>query len=154
MSGATRANLTRVLIVEDNADLSDGLATLLRAAGHTVAVEHEAGGALVRARLFRPDVVLADIGLPGTMDGYELARTLRSDPDLGHCYLVALTGYAYPKDVAKAREAGFDEHMAKPADIAAILNVIARAWLPQPASRASTFSETSRERGRRVEPQE
>src|SRR5262245_43483493 len=106
MNVPSRPNLTRVLIVEDNVDLSDGLATLLRAAGHTVAVAHEAEPALVRARLFRPDVVLADIGLPGGMDGYELARTLRQDSDLQGCYLVALTGYAYPKDIAKARAAG------------------------------------------------
>jgi CheY-like chemotaxis protein len=153
MSGSPPDTLTRVLIVEDNVDLSDGLATLLRAAGHAVAVAHEAEAALVRARLFHPDVVLADIGLPGGMDGYELARTLRRDPRLGECYLVALTGYAYPKDVARAREAGFDEHMAKPADIGAILNVIKRAWQPRPSPRTLGFRETPRDRGRESEPQ-
>ena len=83
MSGSPRTNVTRVLIVEDNVALSAGLATLLRGAGHTVAVAHEAEAALVRARLFRPDVVLADIGLPGGMDGYELAKTLRREPEIG-----------------------------------------------------------------------
>ena len=155
MSGSPRTNITRVLIVEDNVDLSDGLATLLRAAGHAVAVAHEAEAALVRARLFRPDVVLADIGLPGEMDGYELAKTLRREPEIGECYLVALTGYAYPKDVAKAREAGFDEHMAKPADIGAILNVIKRAWSPRPTPRSMGFRETpGGDRSRGSEPQE
>jgi two-component system, chemotaxis family, CheB/CheR fusion protein len=66
-----------------------------------------------RAHELRPEVVLCDIGLPGT-DGYEVARALRRDDALEGVYLVALTGYARPEDVQRASEAGFDAHLAKP----------------------------------------
>jgi CheY-like chemotaxis protein len=71
-------------------------------------------------------MILCDIGLPG-LDGYEVARRLRSEKTLASVYLVALTGYALPEDLAKAKEAGFDEHIAKPASLERIEQILASA---------------------------
>jgi CheY-like chemotaxis protein len=117
----------RILVVEDHADMSEALALLLRRAGHSVDVAHDGEGALVTARQLRPEIVVSDIGLPGVMDGYELARAFRADPELRTCYLVALTAYAFATDVEKARQAGFEEHVAKPVPVQAVLDLIERA---------------------------
>jgi CheY-like chemotaxis protein len=117
----------RVLIVEDYDDMSEALAILLRAAGHSAAVACDVKAALATAHQFGPDVVISDIGLPGEIDGYGLARAFRQDPDLQGSYLVALTAYAYASDAEKARQAGFDEHVAKPAAAELLLEVVERA---------------------------
>jgi CheY-like chemotaxis protein len=75
---------------------------------------------MAKARAFAPDVVLCDIGLPG-MTGYEVARALRAGGGL----LVAVSGYAQPEDVARAVEAGFDAHVAKPPDLGEIERLLA-----------------------------
>jgi len=106
----------RVLIVEDNVDAAASLRLLLARAGHDAVVAHDGHSGLVRAREFRPEVILCDIGLPG-MDGYELARVIRADEDLGATSLIALSGYAMPEDLEKAAEAGFDRHLAKPPNL-------------------------------------
>jgi CheY-like chemotaxis protein len=80
---------------------------------HVVEVAFTGPEGLEKARSFRPQVVLCDIGLPG-MDGYELARRMRSDPSLRSIPLVALSGYASAEDVEMAMAAGFDRHLAKP----------------------------------------
>jgi CheY-like chemotaxis protein len=92
---------------------------------HRVEIANDGLQGLVKARQFAPDVVLCDIGLPG-MTGYAVARAMRADPDLGHIALVAMTGYAETEDVARARESGFDEHLAKPASIEEIEAVFAK----------------------------
>ncbi|HKV09558.1 MAG TPA: response regulator, partial [Thermoanaerobaculia bacterium] len=71
---------------------------------------------LGRARELRPEVVLCDIGLPGELDGYGVARAFRADPDLASARLIALTGYGQEEDRRRALEAGFDTHLTKPAD--------------------------------------
>jgi PAS domain S-box-containing protein len=103
----------RVLVVEDNLDAAETLRELLLAWGHQAEVANDGPEGLEKARDFRPDVVLCDIGLPG-MDGYELARAIRSDPVLASVSLVALTGYASAEDQRRAARAGFDRHLAKP----------------------------------------
>ncbi len=80
---------------------------------HVVEVAHDGPEALHKAREFRPEVVLCDIGLP-SMSGYDVARAFREDESLRGSFLVALTGYALPEDQRKALEAGFDYHIAKP----------------------------------------
>jgi CheY-like chemotaxis protein len=85
----------------------------LELAGHEVQLSADGADGVEKSRQFRPEVVLCDIGLPG-LSGYEVARLLRSDPTTSSLYLVALSGYALPEDVAKARAAGFDLHLAKP----------------------------------------
>ena len=76
------------------------------------------------AREHAPDVVLCDIGLPG-MSGYDVARTFRADPELSGVPLVAVSGYALPEDLARASEAGFVRHMAKPPSLEKIERVLA-----------------------------
>jgi len=116
----------RVLIVEDNADAADSLRDALELEGHEVAVAYDGAAGVARARELRPDVVLCDLGLPG-LDGYEVARRLRSDATLRATLLVALSGYAQPEDRTRAAEAGFDRHLAKPPDFAQLAEVLQAA---------------------------
>jgi CheY-like chemotaxis protein len=83
--------------------------------GHEAKVAHDGPTAIARVRADRPDVVLCDIGLPG-MSGYEVARQLRADGGVEPMKLIAVSGYAQPEDVARAADAGFDGHVAKPLD--------------------------------------
>jgi two-component system CheB/CheR fusion protein len=103
----------RILVIEDNADAAESLREVLELGEHTVEVAFSGAEGIAKARSFRPEVVLCDIGLPA-MDGYEVARVMRADPLLRSTKLVALTGYAAAEDVAMARDAGFDAHLAKP----------------------------------------
>ena len=119
----------RVLVVDDNADAAAMLAMVLEAAGHRTAVEHGSQAALARARSEAPDVCILDIGLPD-MDGHELARRLRAQPETANAVLIAVTGYGHESDRRKSFDAGFDEHLVKPADparLSAILAAIARS---------------------------
>jgi CheY-like chemotaxis protein len=102
----------RVLVVDDNVDSADTLGTLVTIWGHEVRLAHDGPSTLVMARSFQPEVILLDIGLPG-MSGYDVARALR-EQGLGGRRLVALTGWSQDEDRERAREAGFDEHLAKP----------------------------------------
>ncbi|WP_242343370.1 ATP-binding protein [Anaeromyxobacter terrae] len=114
----------RVLVIEDNVDAADTLRDALELGAHVVTVAYCGPEGLAKARPFRPDVVICDIGLP-EMDGYAVARAMRADAELGRVTLIALTGYAQPEDVAKARAAGFDAHLAKPPSIEALERVLA-----------------------------
>jgi PAS domain S-box-containing protein len=116
----------RVMVVDDNVDAAQMLAALLEVQGHAVCVEYDAKGALERARRERPDVLLLDIGLPD-MDGYELARSLRAQPESADATLVALTGYGQSQDRKEAEQAGFDHYLVKPADMDQVNEVLAEA---------------------------
>jgi signal transduction histidine kinase len=109
----------RVLVVDDNVDAAESLCDVVVFLGHAAEAVHDGATAIARVREQHPDVVLCDIGLPG-MDGYEVARTIRAEPGLAGVRLVAVSGYAQPEDRARARSAGFDAHVAKPADPADI----------------------------------
>jgi PAS domain S-box-containing protein len=111
--GATKP--LRILVVDDNVDAAAMLAMMLEAAGHEVLVEHAPEQALVRARETKPQVCLLDIGLPG-MDGNELARRLRAQPETAGAMLIAVTGYGQECDRKRTLEAGFDHHLVKPID--------------------------------------
>jgi signal transduction histidine kinase/ActR/RegA family two-component response regulator len=124
-AGTAPDNL-RVLVVDDNADAAQMLAALLEVQGHDVSVEYDARGALARARSEHPDVLLLDIGLPD-MDGYELARRLRAQPENAAATLVALTGYGQNQDREEAHQAGFDHYLVKPADLNEVNEVLALA---------------------------
>jgi CheY-like chemotaxis protein len=112
-AGAPEARPRRILVIEDNVDAAESLKDVLEFHAHAVELAFTGPEGIEKARAFRPDVVLCDIGLPG-MDGYEIARAMRADPELRGARLVALTGYAAPEDVARSRDAGFDVHLAKP----------------------------------------
>jgi PAS domain S-box-containing protein len=115
----------RVLVIDDDQDVANGLKLTLESDGHDVAVAYNGLRGLEKARAFRPEVVFCDIGMPG-LDGYEVARAFRADPALRDVVLVALTGYAQPADRERARRTGFDEHLAKPADMTLIQAILAR----------------------------
>jgi CheY-like chemotaxis protein len=116
----------RVLVAEDERDSADTLALLLRLWGHQAAVTYDGQSALDSAPLYRPDVVLLDIALPG-LDGWELARRLRRLPGGGDFLLVALTGHGYEPDLRRSQEAGIDLHFLKPADPAELEQLLAQA---------------------------
>jgi CheY-like chemotaxis protein len=113
--GAIGGARRRVLVVDDNVDAAHSLARLLEAAGHDVSAVYDGLAALSQASQLRPDVILLDIGLPG-LDGYEVARRLRSRPETAAALLVALTGYGQDEDRRRSQEAGFDHHLVKPVE--------------------------------------
>jgi PAS domain S-box-containing protein len=113
----------RVLVVDDNADALDLMAEALAELGQEPIKALDPTTALERAKSVHPAIALIDIGLP-VMDGYELARRLRQMPELSGCKLVAVTGYGQSADKARAREAGFDEHLVKPVTIEQVMAVI------------------------------
>jgi PAS domain S-box-containing protein len=119
----------RVLVIDDDRDVATGLKLALEIDGHEVQVAFDGARGLEAVRAFAPDFVLCDIGMPG-MDGYEVARAIRACPELAGVFLVALTGYAQAVDRDKARRTGFDEHLAKPADMARIHALLSRARAP------------------------
>jgi PAS domain S-box-containing protein len=114
-----KASPRRVLIVDDNADAANSLAALLNLQGHETRAVFTGQEALECVESFRPHVALIDIGLP-KMDGYELAQRLRERPDRAPLRLVALTGYGQLEDRKRSQAAGFDEHLVKPVDLAAL----------------------------------
>ena len=105
----------RVLVVEDNRDVRDMLRLQLEMDGHDVEEAGDGQAAVRMATRMKPDVALVDIGLP-ILDGYEVARRIRNSAEGGAIRLIAVTGYAQPDDVERAKQAGFDEHLAKPVD--------------------------------------
>jgi signal transduction histidine kinase/CheY-like chemotaxis protein len=125
----TPARPVRVLVVEDNLDAAESLATLLRLWGHEVRVVHDGLDALDEARAYRPEVVLLDIGLPG-LDGYQVAERLRSEVGLDHALLVAMTGYGQPEDRRRSREAGIHHHFVKPVEPFVLRNLLAEVASP------------------------
>jgi CheY-like chemotaxis protein len=98
---------------------------VLQLSGHETASVYTAADALEHAAVFKPDVVLLDIGLPG-MDGYEVAQRLRELPGLRGIKLVAVTGYGRSDDRLRARDAGFDDHLTKPVEFEVLDRTLAR----------------------------
>jgi CheY-like chemotaxis protein len=115
----------RILVIEDNRDAAESMKILLGLVGHRVETASTGAAGVDVARAFHPQVVLCDIGLPGGMDGYAVARALRQEPALASAHLIALTGYAQEEDQRCAREAGFDRHLVKPVDFADLQAVLA-----------------------------
>jgi CheY-like chemotaxis protein len=114
---------TRVLLVDDNRDAADTLGRLLELWGYEVRTAYDGPGALNQVQAFCPDVVLLDLAMPG-MDGYEVARRLRSLPAFEKVLIVALTGNAQARDRRLSREAGIDHHLVKPLDTDVLLQLI------------------------------
>ena len=118
---ASRAR--HILVIEDNTDFREGIRLLLESWGHRVEEASNGAQGLETVRRERPEIVLIDLGLPG-VDGYAVARALRSAPGGEALLLVAITGYGRASDRRQAQEAGFDAHLTKPvspSDLAAIL---------------------------------
>lgn len=103
----------RILIIDDISDIAVTLCSLLSYLGHKVITALSGPEGIIKAKEFRPNVLLCDIGLPG-MNGYEVARSFQSNNELKDVYLIALSGYAQPEDLERSRSAGFNLHLAKP----------------------------------------
>jgi two-component system, sensor histidine kinase len=112
---ATFTSPRRVLLVEDNRDIVELIQMQLEMWGHEVSTAADGPSGLQEALRLRPDVALVDVGLPG-MDGYDVARQIRSAEGGDRIRLVAMTGYGRPEDRDRALAAGFDAHLVKPVD--------------------------------------
>jgi CheY-like chemotaxis protein len=123
MRAPAAAQRLRVLVVDDNSDTADTLAALLKLEGHLVRLAHDGPTALATADNFHPDAVVLDRGLPG-MDGFEVARRLRDRNGGPKPLLVAVSGYGRDEDRQRARQAGFDHHLVKPAEIGALTSLL------------------------------
>jgi PAS domain S-box-containing protein len=115
----------RVLVVDDNVDAAEMLREFLTALGHESVVAHDGPSALALATTFKPEVALLDLGLP-VMNGFELARRLREHLGPDQVRLIAITGYGQEADHARAQEVGFEDHLMKPIELAALLPLLAK----------------------------
>jgi len=109
----------RVVIIDDNRDAATMLSLLIERLGGSARAAHDAETGLAVIADFHPEMVFLDIGMPG-MDGYETVRRIRGTPSLSHLMVVAITGWGQPQDKQRALEAGFDAHLTKPVDPAAL----------------------------------
>lgn len=119
------------MLIEDNKDVADALADLIDLIGLDIDVAYDGQSALARAIATPPDLVICDIGLPGGMDGYAVARALLAEPRLHHTRLIAISGYSQPKDHADAKQAGFDRLLPKPITVELL-----KALLNEPAPKS------------------
>jgi PAS domain S-box-containing protein len=113
----------RILIADDNRDSADTLATMLQMVGHDVRVCYDGVNALTQAELFRPEVMLLDIGMP-VLNGLELATRIRERPWGTQMRLIALTGWGQPEDLLRSQEAGFNHHLVKPVELSRLQELI------------------------------
>jgi CheY-like chemotaxis protein len=120
------ARRLRVLIAEDDRDTVASLEALLQDEGHEAVSVYHGGDVKIVVAMFRPDVVLLDIGMPG-MTGYDVARELNQAYGSARPVLIAITGWAKSADRLMAIHAGFDHHVAKPYDPRALLSLVASA---------------------------
>ncbi len=119
-TGASR----RILVIEDNEDSAEVLQTFLEIHGHRITVKNNAADGLEAARDLIPEVVICDISLSGDLNGYDVAEEIRRRSELESTFLVALSGFGRPEDKEKSKSAGFDEHLTKPADFDALIQLI------------------------------
>lgn len=111
------------LVVDDNPDITDLLAAVLRHAGYTVSTAHSAKDALTNALSKHFDLIVSDIGMPG-MTGHDLARALRAVPEYHTTPLIAVTGFDMYDDRERSAEAGFSAHLRKPIDPLALTHAV------------------------------
>jgi signal transduction histidine kinase/ActR/RegA family two-component response regulator len=113
----------RVLVADDNVDFANSLQSILESLGQSVTVVHDGFAALEAAGRLRPEFVFLDIGMPG-LNGYEVAERLRRQPATCDAVIVAITGWGQEKDRERARQAGFDEHLVKPAHVEHLVRLL------------------------------
>jgi PAS domain S-box-containing protein len=123
-AGPERASSLRILVVDDNEDSAKSLALLLEMSGNQTRIAFDGAAALAAAEQFRPEVVLLDIGMP-KMNGLDAARRIREQPWGRDMLLIALTGWGQDTDRHRTHVAGFDAHLVKPVDHAALMRVVA-----------------------------
>jgi PAS domain S-box-containing protein/excisionase family DNA binding protein len=132
----------RILAVDDNSDSVDSLGTILRFLGADVQVAYDGPSALERVKIFRPSVILMDLGMPG-MDGCEVARLIRQEPENRKVVLIAMTGWGEEEDRRRSREAGFDHHLVKPIDLSALQALLASLKITFPLVKAARGNEAA-----------
>jgi CheY-like chemotaxis protein len=116
----------RILIVDDNRDAATSLGMLLELGGWETEMAYDGLSAIELGERFQPDVILMDIGLPG-ISGYEAAQRIRGEPWGRSVMLIAVTGWGQAEDRERTRQAGFDAHLVKPVDHAALTQLLAQA---------------------------
>ena len=116
----------RILIIDDNSQAADVAAELLGLYGYQTAVAYSGAGGLQSAKDFAPDVILLDLGMPG-MDGFQVAAALRAQPEFGDLALIAFTAWGDKGTRQRTQDAGFDQHIPKPAGMEEILRAIGNA---------------------------
>jgi signal transduction histidine kinase len=121
----TRGRSLNVLVIDDNVDVAQTLGWLLQDMGHRHQVVLDAREALATARVFQPDVVLLDVGMP-TMSGYDVCRAFRQDAALGHLPIIAQTGWGQAADKAASAGAGFNHHLVKPVGAGELADALER----------------------------
>ncbi len=129
-----RSRALRILVIDDNRDAAETMAELLRLEKHEVHDASSGEQGLAEALHFNPHAVILDIGLPD-IDGYAVARRLRSEPWGRNLLLIALTGWGKEQDKELARQAGFDHHLTKPADLRELTRMLMSGRDPAGASR-------------------
>ncbi|MDC7683216.1 response regulator [Asticcacaulis sp. BYS171W] len=122
-----------VLVVDDNRESAQTTSWMLELIGHTARTVNDGYAALEAARAEQPDVILLDIGMPG-MNGYEVCRELRQNPDLNDTVIIAQTGWGQERDRQKAFEAGFDHHITKPISLDAFTRLLSEVTAEREAS--------------------
>jgi PAS domain S-box-containing protein len=120
---ATTERPARVLVVDDNVDLARGLARLLEIHGHHVQIAYDGPAGVDKAKEWRPEFVLLDIGLPG-IDGYQVASLLRQDPNTKDAVIIAISGYGQDEDRHRSKQAGFNHHLVKPISASDLIKVL------------------------------
>ena len=113
----------RVLIVEDNYDTALAMSEVIEIWGHEVRMAYDGSSAIEMARIYQPDVMLLDIGLP-EMDGFQVAGTLREDPRFNGTVMIAISGYGQDEDIRRSREAGINHHFTKPVNLAMLQGIL------------------------------
>lgn len=103
-----------IVVIEDNEDAAEMLRSSLTRHGHRVTVAHRGGEGVALTKELQPDVVICDLGLPDGLSGFQVAETLRQDPETRHILLLAVSGYGRAADKMRSQEAGFDGHLTKP----------------------------------------
>lgn len=121
----SQANQSRqILVIEDNLDSAEVLQTFLEIHGHKIIVKYNAAEGLEAVHQNKPDVVICDISLSGNLDGYDIAAEIRRHEHLKSTLLIALSGYGRPEDKERSKAAGFNEHLTKPTDFDALIELI------------------------------
>jgi len=118
------ASSTRVLIVDDNRDLADITAMIIKRLGYETSTRYGGEEAVLAAEQLRPNVLFLDIGMPG-MDGYKVCQQIRQQPWGKPMFIIALTGYGQEEDKRRSQQAGFDTHLVKPVDFKALTSLLA-----------------------------
>jgi two-component system CheB/CheR fusion protein len=106
----------RILIIEDDPDSAESLKMLLEINDCMVEIASDGESGLETARRFKPQIIICDIGLPGKINGLEVARIIKNDGVLSSVHMIALSGYGQFEDIQETRSAGFHHHLVKPAD--------------------------------------